>query len=485
DGAAVADLVARHGVGAVVHSAGVLDDGTVESLTPERLAGVLRPKVDAAWNLHEATKDLDLDAFVLFSSMSGILGGPGQANYAAGNTFLDALARHRRALGLPATSLAWGPWTQDAGMIGTLSDTDVRRIARAGMPELTPEQGAALFDAALASGEPNVLPVRLDLAALREQGDPHPMLRGLVRARRRRSAAGGSAATAGLVQRLEGLGAEERREVLLDLVRGQIAVVLGHAGAQTVDPARAFQDLGFDSLTAVELRNRLGKATGLRLPATVVFDYPTAHALVGYLLDELFGAAEPAAVVPVAALPSVADDPVVIVGMACRYPGGVASPEDLWRVVSEGVDAVTEFPVNRGWDIDTLYNPDREASGTTYSKAGGFLHDAGAFDAEFFGMSPREAVATDAQQRLLLETTWEAIERAGIDPVSLRGSQTGVFAGVMYNDYGNMLADEQYEGFRSNGSAPSIASGRVSYTFGFEGPAVTVDTACSSSLVAM
>ncbi|WP_457757603.1 SDR family NAD(P)-dependent oxidoreductase, partial [Streptomyces rochei] len=485
DGAAVADLVARHGVGAVVHSAGVLDDGTVESLTPERLTGVLRPKVDAAWNLHEATKDLDLDAFVLFSSMSGILGGPGQANYAAGNTFLDALARHRRALGLPATSLAWGPWTQDAGMIGTLSDTDVRRIARAGMPELTPEQGAALFDAALASGEPNVLPVRLDLAALREQGDPHPMLRGLVRARRRRSAAGGSAATAGLVQRLEGLGAEERREVLLDLVRGQIAVVLGHAGAQTVDPARAFQDLGFDSLTAVELRNRLGKATGLRLPATVVFDYPTAHALVGYLLDELFGAAEPAAVVPVAALPSVADDPVVIVGMACRYPGGVASPEDLWRVVSEGVDAVTEFPVNRGWDIDTLYNPDREASGTTYSKAGGFLHDAGAFDAEFFGMSPREAVATDAQQRLLLETTWEAIERAGIDPVSLRGSQTGVFAGVMYNDYGNMLADEQYEGFRSNGSAPSIASGRVSYTFGFEGPAVTVDTACSSSLVAM
>ncbi|MFE1030260.1 beta-ketoacyl synthase N-terminal-like domain-containing protein, partial [Streptomyces sp. NPDC058818] len=453
--------------------------------TPERLVGVLQAKVDAAWNLHEATKDLDLDAFVLFSSMSGVLGGPGQANYAAGNTFLDALARHRRALGMPAASLAWGPWTQDAGMIGTLSDTDVRRIARAGMPELTPEQGTALFDAALASGEPNILPVRLDLAALREQGDPHPMMRGLVRGRRRRSAAGGSAATAGLVQRLEGLGVEERREVLLDLVRGQIAVVLGHTGAQTVDPARAFQDLGFDSLTAVELRNRLGKATGLRLPATVVFDYPTAHALVGYLLDELFGAAEPAAVVPVSALPSVADDPVVIVGMACRYPGGVASPDDLWRVVSEGVDAVTEFPVNRGWDIDTLYDPDREASGTTYTKAGGFLHDAAEFDPEFFGMSPREAVATDAQQRLLLETTWEAIERAGIDPVSLRGSQTGVFAGVMYNDYGNMLADEQYEGFRSNGSAPSIASGRVSYTFGFEGPAVTVDTACSSSLVAL
>ncbi|MGW1688998.1 type I polyketide synthase, partial [Streptomyces albidoflavus] len=235
----------------------------------------------------------------------------------------------------------------------------------------------------------------------------------------------------------------------------------------------------------VELRNRLGKSTGLRLPATVVFDYPTVNALVGYLLEELFGGVEPAEVVPVSALPSVAEDPIVIVGMACRYPGGVSSPDDLWTVVSEGVDTVSEFPVNRGWDTDALYNPDRDASGTTYTKAGGFLHDAGAFDSEFFGMSPREAVATDSQQRLLLETTWEAIERSGIDPASLRGSQTGVFAGVMYNDYGNMLADERYEGFRSNGSAPSIASGRVSYTFGFEGPAVTVDTACSSSLVAL
>ncbi|MFD1669230.1 type I polyketide synthase, partial [Streptomyces calvus] len=206
DAAAVAGLVGRYPVRAVVHAAGVLDDGVVESLTAERLAGVLRPKVDAAWNLHEATKDLDLTAFVLFSSMSGILGGPGQANYAAGNTFLDALARHRRTLGLPATSLAWGPWTHDAGMIGTLSDTDVRRIARAGMPELTPEQGTALFDAALAVDEPVVLPVRLDLPALRDQGDIHPMLRSLIRVRVRRSVAGGSVAAAGLVQRLEGLG---------------------------------------------------------------------------------------------------------------------------------------------------------------------------------------------------------------------------------------------------------------------------------------
>ncbi|WP_437113398.1 SDR family NAD(P)-dependent oxidoreductase, partial [Streptomyces griseoviridis] len=392
---------------------------------------------------------------------------------------------HRRGLGLPAVSLVWGPWAQDAGMTEGLSETDRRRIARSGLPAVTAEEGVALFDAALASGAPVVLPVRLDFPALRAKGEVPPLLSGLIRTPvRRTAAAAGSATATGLAARLSGLGETERRETMLDLVRGQIAVVLGHSGAQTVNPNRAFQDLGFDSLTAVELRNRLGKSTGLRLPATVVFDYPTAELLAGHLLDSVLGT-EAEAVIPVSALPSVADDPIVIVGMACRYPGGVASPEDLWRVVSEGVDAVSEFPADRGWDVDALYNPDRGVPGTTYTRSGGFLHDAGEFDPEFFGMSPREAVATDAQQRLLLETTWEAIERSGIDPAALRGSQTGVFAGVMYNDYGSILTDDQYEGYRGNGSAGSIASGRVSYTFGFEGPAVTVDTACSSSLVAM
>ncbi|MFE2282563.1 beta-ketoacyl synthase N-terminal-like domain-containing protein, partial [Streptomyces sp. NPDC059454] len=390
----------------------------------------------------------------------------------------------RRALGLPAVSLVWGPWSQDAGMTQTLSETDRRRIARSGLPPVTVEQGVALLDAAMAADAAVVLPVRLDFPALRAQGEIPPLLSGLIRTSGRRAAATGSAETTGLAEQLTVLGETERHEVMLDLVRGHIALVLGHSGAQTINPNRAFQDLGFDSLTAVELRNRLGKATGLRLPATVVFDYPTAELLADHLLDTVLGTVRDVAV-PVGSLPSVADDPVVIVGMACRYPGGVSSPEDLWRLVSDGVDAVSDFPADRGWDVESLYNPDRSVSGTSYTRSGGFLHDAGAFDPEFFGMSPREAVATDAQQRLLLEATWEAIERAGMDPVSLRGSRTGVFAGVMYSDYGSILADEQYEGYRGNGSAGSIASGRVSYTFGFEGPAVTVDTACSSSLVAL
>ncbi|MEV4743508.1 KR domain-containing protein, partial [Streptomyces sp. NPDC049555] len=243
-----------------------------------------------AWHLHRATESLDLDAFVVFSSAAGTFGTPGQGNYAAGNAFLDALAVHRRTAGLPAASLAWGPWAQEnSGMTSTLSEADNRRIARTGMPELSAEEGVALFDTAVstAATEPVTVPVRLDLAALRARGEVPPLLRGLVRTPARRAAAGGAAtagaAAAGLAQQLAALSGAEGREVLLEAVRGQIAVVLGHEGAGEVEPGRAFQDLGFDSLTAVELRNRLSALTGVRLPATLLFDYPNAAELVDHL----------------------------------------------------------------------------------------------------------------------------------------------------------------------------------------------------------
>ncbi|MEV7027371.1 SDR family NAD(P)-dependent oxidoreductase, partial [Kitasatospora sp. NPDC093558] len=448
DEAAVAGLFARHEIRAVVHTAGVLDDGVIGSLTPERISAVLRPKADAAWNLHRAAGELD--AFVLFSSMAGTFGSAGQAAYAAGNAYLDALAVHRRSLGLPATSLAWGPWSDVAGMTGTLTDAEAERIARLGLPAIAPDQGIALFDAALATGNAAVLPVRLDLAAMAAHGEVPALLRGLVRGRVRRAVVAGSAVSAGLAHRLSGLRDDERHGAVLDLVRDQIALVLGHEGGSAVDPSKAFQDLGFDSLTAVELRNRLKTVTGLQLPATVVFDYPTATSLAGFLLEALFGTAEEAAEVP-AALPVPSDDPIVLVGLACRYPGGVESPEDLWRLVADGVDAVSDFPTNRGWDIASLYDPDPDHVGTSYTRSGGFLYSAGEFDHEFFGMSPREALATDAQQRLLLETSWEAFERAGIDPVSLRGSRTGVFAGVMYADYASLLGGGEFEGYQGSG----------------------------------
>ncbi|WP_373305815.1 SDR family NAD(P)-dependent oxidoreductase, partial [Streptomyces flavofungini] len=485
---ALAALLAEHPVTAVVHTAGVLDDGTIGSLTADRIDTVFRPKVDAAWHLHELTRESDLSAFVLFSSASGVFGGPGQGNYAAANTFLDALAQQRRAAGLPATSLAWGLWAEASGMAGQLDDADVKRMSRGGLIPLRTAQGLALFDAAGSTGRAVLAPVPLDLPALHRQARSHPValvLRGLVRGTVRRAVERAAVAGSALAESLAGLTDAEREKALLNLVQEHVAMVLGHSSAHAVAPDRAFREVGFDSLSAVELRNNLNAVTELRLPATLVFDHPTPAAVAAFIGTELAGA--PVVTATTRTVAATTDEPIAIVGMSCRYPGGVNSPEDLWRLVLDGVDAIGDFPDNRGWDLERLYHPDPEHIGTSYAREGGFLYDADQFDPAFFGISPREALAMDPQQRLLLEASWEAFERAGIAPESVRGSATGVYAGLMYHDYAARLRSvpEDVEGYLGTGASGSVASGRVAYMMGLEGPAVTVDTACSSSLVAL
>jgi malonyl CoA-acyl carrier protein transacylase len=475
-----ASIPNEHPLGAIVHSAGAIDDGVLESMDPERLRGTMAPKASAAWHLHELSKDLDLSQFLLFSSAAGLLGGAAQTNYAAANNFLDALAALRHSEGLPATALAWGLWDQRSSLAGELSaglqDNEelMGRIAnqirqRLGFASMAPEQGLELFDAARELPEAVLAPVNFDAAALRsraEAGNLAPILRGLVRVPARQAEQRGS-----LGRLLADTPAAEHSSLVLDLVRANTAAVLGHASPAEVETSRAFQELGFDSLAAIELRNRLSAATGLDVGATVVFDYPSAEALAEHLLGEATASGD---IERVAVRSQASDEPIAIVGMACRYPGGIASPDDLWQLVAEGRDAIAEFPTDRGWDLERLYNPDPENLGTSYTREGGFLAGAGSFDPDFFAISPREALLMDPQERLLLESSWEALEDAGIDPGALRKTQTGVFAGVGDRNYGPAA-----------GLTSSIVSGRVSYVLGLEGPAISVDTACSSSLVAM
>ncbi|MFH8485215.1 type I polyketide synthase [Streptomyces longisporoflavus] len=501
---ALSRIPAAHPLTAVFHTAGVFDDGILSSLTTEQLDRVLRPKVDAAVHLHELTREagLDLAAFVLFSSVAGVLGGAGQGNYAAGNTFLDAFAQHRRARGLPATSLAWGLWAERGGMAGQISAADLDRMTRSGIAPLTTEQGLGLLDTALGHPAAALVPVRLDPAALHATHGPNlqPLLSGLVRGPAqgrpaRRTAAGTGTRADGqvtaLVRRLDGVPENERERTVLDHVRGLAAAVLGYASGDDVEADRAFRDLGFDSLTAVELRNRLNESSGLRLPATLVFDYASPLALARHLTSELdatsMSTGRRATTPRPGTRADARDEPIAVVAMSCRFPGGINDPEALWQLVRDGADATSGLPEGRGWDTGSLYDPDPDHQGTTYSRGGGFLHEAGDFDAAFFGISPREALAMDPQQRLLLETSWEAFERAGIDPTSLRGSAGGVFVGASSQGYGESIREipEGLEGHLMTGNSTSVISGRLSYSFGLEGPAVTVDTACSSSLVAL
>ncbi|MFI6350963.1 beta-ketoacyl synthase N-terminal-like domain-containing protein, partial [Streptomyces sp. NPDC050560] len=431
----------RHPVTAVVHTVDPRPDTSAHTDDPEHTT---HRAIAAATHLHELTGRLT--AFVLLSTTSPSTPAPGHDT--AATAYAHALAQRRRARGLPAVSLVWG--------------------------RLTTAQRLAAFDAALGADDAHLLALHPDDAAHHTATDPTTP----------GTAASPAPLTADFGERLSLIAPAARPGFLLDVVAAETAAVYGHDSAAAVDTARSFRDLGLSSANALQLRNRLVAATGLALPVTLVFDHPTPAAVATHLAALIEGHTATTDDTPVAMAP---DEPIAIVGMACRLPGGVTSPEDLWDLVAAGGDATTDFPDDRGWDLDGLYDPDPDHPGTSAVRRGGFLPDAAEFDAGFFGISPREALAMDPQQRLLLEVSWEALERAGIDPASLRGSRTGVFTGVMYHDYAARLRSvpDDLEGYVGQGSAGSVASGRVAYALGLEGPAVSVDTACSSSLVAL
>ena len=472
----------------VIHSVGVLADATIGNQTWETFETVLWPKMLGAWHLHRATATRDLDMFVLFSSVAGVLGNPGQANHAAANAFLDQLAAHRRALGLPGQAIAWGAWSE-IGEAEEQRERMTRRSASGGIEWITPQQGLRAFDRLVREDATTSVVLARDWVAFGESLETRPPLLEDVLSDGADEGNDGASAE-DLLSQLRQAPAATREEVLASFLQSEVKAVLRLPS--TPVPTVGFFDLGMDSLMAVELRNRLNRAFAGAYTAsnTVVFDYPDITALAAHLageLAEVVGAGTaPAAQPDPAPSPAVrrndggSADAIAIVGMACRFPGAPDLPA-FWQQLEAGTDAVTdERREPEPWQDFVENLPARYGA---YRRAG-FVAGIDEFDAKFFRISPIEARLMDPQQRMLLETTWQALEDAGIDPDELRGSRSGVYAGVASSEYRDLMRSGDY-GIGYLSTAASMAVGRVAYQFGFEGPTMPVELNCASSLIAV
>ncbi len=448
---------------------------------------VFAGKVWGAWHLSEAAADLPLDFFVSTSSIASVWGGYGQTAYGAANAFLDGLAWRLREQGVQGTSINFGPWS--TGM----ADAESRaRLDQRGVKTLSPADALAGLADAMASSSAQGVVARIDWARflpLFGQAGRRAFLAELEREVPSQTTGVAPCLNPSgkteLVERLTNAPVQQRKKLLTDYLRDSVAEVT------RVDPSEiredaGFFDLGMDSLMAVELRRRIEQGVGHEIPITLVMDYPRLSDVAEYLLGDVLGLSEQAKSGPAPTVTTRTDEPIAIVAVSCRFPGA-PNPEAFWEVLEGGVDAIREVPEDR-FDIDEFYDPDPDAPGKTYTRFGGFLEGIDGFDPEFFGISPREAVWIEPQQRLMLETVWEGLERAGYSPAALRGSRTGVFAGVAANEYAHLLSSEsidKIEPYFITGNALNAISGRVAFALGLEGPAMAVDTACSSALVAV
>ncbi|MGD9547405.1 MAG: SDR family NAD(P)-dependent oxidoreductase [Candidatus Krumholzibacteriia bacterium] len=472
----------------VVHAAGVSDVRPLGDIDGSALRSVLAAKVHGAWLLDHLTRSrgIELSLFVCTSSIAAVWGGHGQGHYAAANAFLDSLVARRRADGLAATAIDFGPV---AGEGMAASAEAGAWLESRGLRLVSPRLGLDALEILAAAGESAVV-ARVNwpvFRALAESRRPQPLLS--LMPLDGPGEAGGPATpdaadASALAKRLAAAAAQDREEILIEAITAIAAEVL-HQSAGDIGPETGFFDLGMDSLMAVEFRNRLEKALGCRLPATLVMDRPHIAAVGAHILGEVLKLEE----APVAAGSAPAtltdDEPVAVIGLSCRFPGA-PDARAFWKLLDEGVDAIAEIPADR-WDVDEYYDPDPDAPGSMYTRWGGFIEDIDQFDARFFGISPREAASMDPQHRLLAEQTWIALEDAGIVPQSLAGSRTGVFVGITSPDYASLIkaGPEGPDSYFVTGNAPNAAAGRISYLLGLEGPAMALDTACSSSLVAV
>ncbi|MBD2776533.1 type I polyketide synthase [Iningainema tapete] len=494
----------------IFHIAGTLDDTTLLRLTPERFNHVLAPKVKGTWLLHQLTLTDPLDFFVCYTSAVSLIGSAGQANAAAANAFQDAFTYFRHARNLPATVINWGPWSE----IGAAVDRNVLdRLAAKGFNAMAP-------DLALNTLEKILFNQIVRAGAIAIDWQRFPYINQSFYQQFLPQVETKPQTSSDILAQWQTTPVKRRRDLLIRHISLLLSTVLG-LSTDEVSPQQGFFDLGMDSLTSTELRNLLQTDFNCSLPTTITFRFPTVETLADYLQREVLDKVQTPVPeqlesfekpgflrttltqnedfslrnrVSLGSLREIdgqynakpqLEDPIVIVGMACRFPGGANNLESFWQLLEQGKDAVGEIPSDR-WDIHAWYHPDPDTPGKIYCPYGAFLEQIDHFDAEFFGILPREAVAIDPQQRLLLETTWEALESAGQNPQQLRNSQTGVFIGAMTQDYAQLsYAPEAINAYTGSGTSISVAAGRLSYVLGLQGPSMTVDTACSSSLVAV
>ena len=471
----------------VIHSVGVLSDRALSNQTWESFEQVLNPKILGAWQLHRATVDRDLDLFILFSSRVGVMGNPGQANHAAANAFLDQLAGHRRALGLAGQAMAWGAWSE----IGEAAEQRERiewRRASLGGRWFTPQQGLRALDSLVRKDATTAVIMSMDWSVFEEAVEDHPLFLEDLLSTATKDGTPDAAPQEDLLAQLQRGPAAGPKDLLVPFVQQAVQAVLRLPSPPS--PTVGFFDLGMDSLMSVELRNRLNRAlSGAYVVSnTAVFDYPNVNSLADHLAGELgeaLGTGTPESLPRSSAprprpSPATDDEAIAIVGMACRFPG---APDlaSFWSLLESGGDAITDGRPDKGPWAGMAGDPDAE---DIAYRRGGFIEGLDQFDDRFFRIAPIEARAMDPKQRMLLETTWQALEDAGIDPERLKGSRTGVYAGMGSSEYRDMLvAHGQADAYF--GTSGSMTAGRIAYVLGLEGPAMPVDMACASSVAAV
>ncbi|WP_458789382.1 choline/carnitine O-acyltransferase [Adonisia turfae] len=477
----------------VLHVAGI-DGGfhPIKSLEQSTLEQTLAPKVKGTWNLHQLSLAWELDFFVTFSSIAAVWGSAYQAHYGAANEFQNLFTQYRHSQGLPSLTINWSAIV-GAGMLSQTDASQVNRLSEIGITPLQLRQMTAVLGLLLRTQAKQCVVAAVDwqkLDAVYQTSRPRCLLEQLVEPELL-AAPQASVQTAWLEQ-IQLLPVTEQGVFLQHTVQQEVAIVLGLSDTALPDPQVGFFELGMDSLMAVELRSRLTQLLGVTLPSTVAFDFPNIEQLSHYLAAEvLYLTAESQGKATQPLQRPTLDEPIAIVGMGCRLPGGIESPEQFWQLLQTGQDARSQVPAER-WDIDAYYDPDPEAAGKMLTRYGHFVEGVDQFDPSFFGISPREAVAIDPQHRLLLEVSWEALEGAGQKLERLSAAVVGVFVGNDGHDYEQRLQQHLQQSPESplatyvgTGNHISSAAGRLAYTLGFTGPTITLDTACSSSLVAV